>query len=114
MKKGTKYDERVPSLSRKEALIFEMLLANATREMYGLELVNKSGSQLKRGTVYVTLSRMQEKGFIESRQEEPEPGAMGLPRRLYKPTGFGQKIFEAWQIAKHARNFIMNAPGGVA
>lgn len=113
MNNGTKYEERVPSLSRKEAMILDMLLLNASRGMYGLELVNKSDGRLKRGTVYVTLSRMQEKGFIESHQEEQEEGSIGLPRRLYKPTGFGQKIFEAWQLVKQARNLAAYASGSM-
>ena len=38
--------------------------------MFGLQLVEQSNGGLKRGTVYVTLGRMQDKGYVESRTEE--------------------------------------------
>lgn len=80
-----------------EALILELL---RTREMYGLQLVEASGGKLKRGTVYVTLGRMQEKGYVESRGEERKTGAIGLPRRLYRPTGFGLRVLDAWDMLR--------------
>ena len=72
------------------------------RERYGLELVDASGGALKRGSVYVILSRMEEKGFIESRQEEREPGASGLPRRLYRATPYGMKVHGAFTLLRQA------------
>jgi PadR family transcriptional regulator PadR len=51
---------------------------------------------LKRGTVYVTLGRMEEKGFITSRQEDAPPAAGGLPRRVYEPTPLGRQVCRAW------------------
>jgi DNA-binding PadR family transcriptional regulator len=54
----------------------------------------------KRGTVYVTLGRMEEKGFLESRQEPLPPGAIGLPRRLYRPTGYALRVLAAWRDAE--------------
>jgi DNA-binding PadR family transcriptional regulator len=68
--------------------------------MYGLELVGKSDERLKRGTIYVTLGRMQEKGFIDSRQEAEDPSRPGIPRRLYKPTGYGMRVYAAWKNAR--------------
>ena len=90
----------VPSLSAKEALVLELLLDNPTTQMYGLEMVANSGNQLKRGTIYVTLDRMEDKGYLKSRQEDPQPNARGIPRRLYWVTGYGQKAFEIWQMAR--------------
>jgi DNA-binding PadR family transcriptional regulator len=87
----------VPSLSPKEALILKLLAERG--EMYGLLLVASSDGKLKRGTVYVTLGRMEEKGYVESRQEAQEPGAIGLPRRLYKPTARGVAVLRAWERA---------------
>ena len=106
MKSRVRSNEWVPTLSGKEAHIFELLLQKPTAETYGLALVNSSRGRLKRGTVYVTLTRMEDKGFVQSRQEEPRPGTAGLPRRLYRPTGYGQKVYEAWQIAKEARQLL--------
>jgi PadR family transcriptional regulator, regulatory protein PadR len=50
---------------------------------------------VKRGTVYVTLGRMQQKGLVVSRTEAPPPGAIGLPRRLYRPTAYGVALMRA-------------------
>jgi DNA-binding PadR family transcriptional regulator len=85
---------RIPSLSEKETLVLELL--TRAREMYGLELVAASEGALKRGTVYVTLGRMEEKGYVASRQEDAPPGAGGLPRRLYAPTPFGREVLRTW------------------
>jgi len=97
-----KSEEQVPMLSGKESLVLELLLSKPATEMYGLELVEASGDGLKRGTVYVTLSRMVDKDYVESRLEEKNPKESGLQRRLYRATGYGQRVFEAWQIAREA------------
>lgn len=82
----------LPRLSPIEAVILDLLTSRG--EMYGLELVNGSEGRLKRGTVYVTLSRMGDKGFVESRPEK-RPSSPGLPRRLYRPTGYGASVLHA-------------------
>ena len=84
---------RVPSLSAKETIILELLARG--RERYGLELVAASRGRLKRGTVYVTLGRMEEKGYITSRLQDAPPDAGGLPRRLYEATALGQRMLAA-------------------
>ena len=80
----------LPTLSSKEALILQML--GRSREMYGLEMVTASEGSLKRGTVYVTLGRMEQKGYITSRVEDETPAMGGLPRRLYMATPFGRNV----------------------
>ena len=82
------------TLSIKESLILELLVRE--QEMYGLQLVAASKRRLKRGTVYVTLGRMEEKGYIVSRLEDPPPDAGGLPRRVYQPTALGRRVLAAW------------------
>ncbi len=89
----TKPSSRIPALSGKEAVILDLLCPGAD-EMYGLELVAASDGRLKRGTVYVTLGRMEEKGYVQSRLEEPRPGVAGLPRRLYRATATGQRLLK--------------------
>jgi PadR family transcriptional regulator, regulatory protein PadR len=86
----------LPRLSATEHMILDLL---AEREMFGLQLVDASKGQLKRGTVYVTLGRMHEKGYVESRTEAQPSGALGLPRRLYRPTAYGLSVLEAWAVA---------------
>ena len=82
------------ALPPKEALILELL--TSVGELYGLELVARSKGKLKRGTVYVTLGRMEQKGLIRSRSEDAPPVAGGLPRRLYEPTPVGRRVLAAW------------------
>lgn len=92
-------DTGLPSLSRKEWAILEMLIGSG-RELYGLEMVEESGGQLKRGTVYVTLQRMQEKGLVDSKPEPRVAPEIGIPRRLYSVSGHGQKVYRAYQAAR--------------
>ena len=90
--------DHLPRLSATERLIVELLVDH--QELFGLRMVELSSGRLKRGTVYVTLGRMQEKGFLESRQEPLPPGAIGLPRRLYRATGLAMRILAAWKAAE--------------
>ena len=85
---------RLLTLSPKESLILDLLVRE--EELYGLQLVAQSKRRLKRGTVYVTLGRMEEKGYISSRLEAPPPDAGGMPRRLYQPTALGRRVLKAW------------------
>lgn len=81
-------------LPRKERLILELLAASGP--MHGLGLVQSSDGALKRGTVYVTLGRMEAKGLLVSEQEPQHPEAIGLPRRIYKMTALGERYLSAW------------------
>jgi PadR family transcriptional regulator, regulatory protein PadR len=91
--------DELPRLSTVEALILDLLADQ--HEMYGLELVEESGGRVKRGSVYVTLSRMEAKGYVNSRQEEKTSGAIGLPRRVYRMTATGGRVRDAWALARH-------------
>ncbi len=82
------------TLPAKERLILELLVAHGT--LYGLELVDRSSGTLKRGTVYVTLGRMEAKGFLTSERENQPDGAIGLSRRHYRATGLGERALRAW------------------
>jgi PadR family transcriptional regulator PadR len=74
-------------------LVLELLLEGPD---FGLNLVARSEGALKRGTVYVTLARMERKGLISSEQEPPRPGSIGLPRRMYSVTPHGKLALRAW------------------
>ncbi len=68
-------------------LLFLKLLHQGAR--YGLELVRASNGRLKRGTVYVALSDLEERGYVES-----VPGPPGLhARRMYLLSDRGRR---AW------------------
>lgn len=86
--------ENLPTLPKKELTVLELLIAGGP--MHGLRLVTESGGALKRGTVYVTLGRMEAKGFLVSEQEPPHPNAIGLPRRIYRVTPLGERMLRAW------------------
>jgi DNA-binding PadR family transcriptional regulator len=92
-------ESKIPSMSAIEAVLIDLLGAG---ERFGLELVATSDGRVKRGSVYVTLSRMEAKGFVESRQEDRAAGAIGLPRRLYKATAYGATVRRAYQSLHEA------------
>jgi PadR family transcriptional regulator, regulatory protein PadR len=92
-------EPRLPSMSRTESLVMELLRG---RERYGLELVDASQGALKRGSVYVILARMEEKGFVDSHQEERPAGASGPPRRVYRATPYGRKVHGAFAMLRQA------------
>ena len=82
-----------PKLSRKELIILGMLIGKG--EMFGLEMVKASEGELKRGTIYVTLQRMGDKGYTESREEARIMPEIGIPRRKYSATGLGERVFHS-------------------
>ena len=84
----------IPTLPPRERLILEMLISAGPA--FGQALVQQSNGVLKRGTVYVTLGRLENKGFVESEQEPAHTGAIGLPRRIYRITGLGERVLRAW------------------
>ena len=92
-------NERLPSISPVESMVLDLI---ESRERYGLELVDLSSGRLKRGSVYVTLGRMERKGFAISRQEDRSAGAIGLPRRLYRATPYGLKVRDAYRLLRDA------------
>jgi DNA-binding PadR family transcriptional regulator len=87
---------RLPTLSAKERIVLELLVSSGAK--YGLQLVDESRGRLKRGTVYVTLGRMEQKGLIESRHEPETRSADALRRRMYHATGHGRRVLDAWSV----------------
>ena len=51
-------------LAKSEHLILDVLASRGP--CYGLEIVQASRGRIKRGSIYVTLGRMEEKGFVTS------------------------------------------------
>jgi DNA-binding PadR family transcriptional regulator len=69
-------------------LVLSALLADPTRELYGLEIGQEVG--LPSGTVHPILARLEGVGWLESHWEEIDPRDMGRPaRRYYRLTGAG-------------------------
>ena len=74
----------------------QMLLLAAMRlgdEAYGArlmeELESRVGRRVSRGSVYVTLDRMQDKGWVTSTLSEARPERGGRPRRVIQVTPEG-------------------------
>ncbi len=76
-------------LARSEHVVLQLLLSAGPQ--YGLELVHGSRGRLKRGGIYVTLGRMEDKGLVTS-----ATGDGG--RRQYKPTALGERALLAAKI----------------
>lgn len=90
--------EDLPNLTTREAQILRLLI-NQGADMYGLEIVKASDGEISRGSIYPTLNRMEDKGFLESRQEEKTPEEIGLPRRMYRPSAAGRRVYEAMEMS---------------
>lgn len=45
---------------------------------------DRTGRDVSRGAVYVTLDRLEAKRMLASRLDSPNPGGPGRPRRLYR------------------------------
>ncbi|HEX4814391.1 MAG TPA: helix-turn-helix transcriptional regulator [Nonomuraea sp.] len=65
-------------------LVLRALLADPTREMYGLEICAEAN--LATGTVHPILARLENIGWVESRWEAIDPHEQGRPRRRYYRT----------------------------
>ena len=76
-------------LAKSEQLILTLLASRGP--CYGLELVHASRGRLKRGGVYVTLGRMEDKGLVKS-----SAGPDG--RRRYRPTALGERALLAARV----------------
>jgi PadR family transcriptional regulator, regulatory protein PadR len=81
----------------KEAVALELLRGG--REMYGLEMVRASNGALLRGTIYVLLDRLEDKGWVSSRVEK-QSDQSGMPRPRYRITGLGQRALAARDAAE--------------
>ncbi len=84
--------EHYTKISIKEFLILRLLAER--EEMYGLEMVEASAGELKRGTVYPTLQRMSEKEYVESSEEPRVLPEIGTARRMYRITDFGRRVLD--------------------
>ena len=76
-------------LAASEQLILTLLARHGPS--YGLQLVDASRRRLKRGGIYVTLGRMEDKGLVTS-----SAGESG--RRIYRPTALGERALLAVRL----------------
>jgi len=91
--------QRIELPTRSEIVVMQLLQDKAAG-MYGLEIVQESkgaGSrEISRGSVYVLLTRLEDKGFVKkttpTRATSDHPG---LPRPIYKLTAEGMRVIAA-------------------
>lgn len=72
------------------------VLQGEPRGMYGLEIVERSGGQIGRASIYVLLSRLEGKGFVRVRRMTSNHP--GLPRPIYSITAAGQRVLCASEM----------------
>lgn len=84
--------------SKLERQIAELLTAHG--EMHGMALVREGKGRLKRGSVYVTLQRMQDRGFVTARDVTPTPPQRGPHQRHYKLSLLGRRTLEGMRLAE--------------
>jgi DNA-binding PadR family transcriptional regulator len=53
------------------------------------EIEIRTGRRVSRGSVYITLDRLEEKGLLASRLAEPSVSRGGRPKRLFRVTAAG-------------------------
>lgn len=70
-----------PRMTLPTQLVLRALLAEPTREMYGLQI--GQAAELPSGTVHPILARLEGCGWLESRWEDIDPAKEGRPRRRY-------------------------------
>src|SRR3954468_8041637 len=81
-------------------LVLEALLAEADRELYGLEIGEKA--ELGSGTVHPILVRLEGVGWLQSRWGDIDPRAEGRPpRRYYRLTAEGARAAQAALARAH-------------
>jgi PadR family transcriptional regulator PadR len=81
---------RLPLPNQREAVILNILLRG---ELYGREIRERYGQRIRGnlplGSLYVTLDRMEDKGFVSSRMGESTHERGGNRRKYYRLTGAG-------------------------
>jgi PadR family transcriptional regulator PadR len=78
---------------------FEVIVLMAAlhlgREAYGSAILDeievRTGRRVSRGSVYITLDRLEDKGLLESRLEGASPSRGGRPKRMFRVTADGLK-----------------------
>jgi PadR family transcriptional regulator, regulatory protein PadR len=79
-----------PRLSADSLKVLGAMLEDPMAWHYGLGLAG--AAEVSSGTIYPMLARLENAGWLESRQEDASPESEGRPRRrLYRLTGAGER-----------------------
>jgi PadR family transcriptional regulator, regulatory protein PadR len=98
--------QRTPRMTIPTQLVLRALLADPSRELYGVEIGTAAG--LPSGTVHPILARLETVGWLTSRWEEIDPRVEGRPaRRYYQLTPDGLELARS----ALARAYTATRPG---
>lgn len=104
----------VGSLEELTMLAVQSLAENA----YGItihEALKEAGRNISIGSLYVTLGRLEEKGYVTSTMGDPTAERGGRAKKYFALTGAGvQALVEAAQARASMRNTQFGYPGRLA
>lgn len=95
-----------PRMTIPSQLVLSALLADPTRELYGVEIGAAAG--LPSGTVHPILARLEGVHWLESRWEDINPRVEGRPaRRYYRLTAGGVEAARSALARAHRPNRLL-------
>lgn len=95
-------------LNEKSALFLQIIEQSGTL-LCGMEVVQRSGQAIRRGSVFAIASNLESDRYITSHKEEISTSA--IPRRLYAITTTGKIVLRAWEeIHEQKARLPMLAP----
>ena len=109
---------KADSLGQFEQLVLSAILALGDKA-YGVTIHEKveeiSAKSISLGAVYVTLDRLEDKGFIMSWLSDPTPERGGRSKRHYQLQGLGERALQE-SLATAQRMFaaVQESLGGLA
>lgn len=103
---------KTDSLGQFEQLVLTSVLA-LRDNAYGLSVHAKvaefAGRPVKLGAVYITLDRLEDKGFLISRMSDPTPERGGRSKRYYRLEAAGERAL--WESAETAKRMYAAVEG---
>jgi DNA-binding PadR family transcriptional regulator len=79
----------------KTEMVVMQILQDSPEGLYGLQIVAASKGAISRTSVYVLLSRLQDKGFVKAKRPEKDPEYPGMSRPVYRLTAPGMRVLAA-------------------
>jgi len=78
-------------------------------EAYGASILSRldaeAGREVPRGSIYVTIDRLESKGLVETYAAESTPSRRGRPRRLVRVTEEGQAaVLRSHEVRERLRD----------
>lgn len=93
-----RHNDNPTLLTSTEQKLLAMLVSLG--EAHGLLLFRHAKGAFKKGTVYVLLGRLRERGFVTSRNVSLPEGEIGPSRVVYRVTEVGTLALKSWAAAE--------------